>query len=123
MIQTVQRQRPDRDNRGMADPMHSFGEHLRKLRKGRGLTQDALGETANLNPKYLGELERGVGNPSLEVLMRLADALAVDLATLVGDEVARLPVDAVRAEVVKAVAKLPDDAVRDLARALRFARR
>ncbi len=103
--------------------MHNFGDHLRSLRKARGLSQDQLGERANLNGKYLGELERGSGNPSLEVMARLAAALEIDLGTLVGDELARMSPDAVRAEVSKTVASLSDGAVRDLARMLRLARR
>ncbi len=57
------------------------------MRKARGLSQNELAERADVNDKYLGEIERGVGNPSLEVLMKVAKALGVDLATVVGDPV------------------------------------
>ena len=103
--------------------MHNFGNHVRALRKARGLSQEQLGERANVNGKYLGELERGIGNPSLEVLVRLADALEIDLSTLVGDELARMAPQDVRAEIATSVAAMGDDAARDLARMLRLARR
>ena len=107
----------------MADPMTSFGDHLRALRKDRGLSQEQLGERANIHPKYLGEVERGTGNPSFEILTRLAGALEVDLATLVGDELQRMAVEDVRADVHRMVDGLAPDALRNVARMLRLARR
>jgi transcriptional regulator with XRE-family HTH domain len=56
-----------------------IGRRLRALRKLRKLTQEKLGERARLSGKFVGEVERGVGNPSLDVLLRLAVALDVDL--------------------------------------------
>ncbi len=104
----------------MANDMKQFGEHLRALRKARALSQADLGERASLNDKYLGELERGEGNPSLDVLQRLAKALDIDLATLVGDEVTRLGRDDLRAEAVRHVDQLPDDQLRDFVRMFRL---
>jgi transcriptional regulator with XRE-family HTH domain len=60
-----------------------LGRRLRALRKLRQLTQEELGERARLSGKFVGEIERGVGNPSLEVLARLAGALTVELDELV----------------------------------------
>ena len=39
--------------------LSQFGERLRELRKGKGLTQEALAERAGLNAKFLGLVERG----------------------------------------------------------------
>ncbi len=72
------------------DDLKHFGQNLKTLRNARSWTQDHLGEIADLNPKYLGEMERGERNPSLDVLWRLARALGVDAAELVGDELTRL---------------------------------
>lgn len=52
-----------------------LGRRLRALRKLRDLTQEDLGERARVSGKFVGLIERGVGNPTLEVLARLADAL------------------------------------------------
>jgi transcriptional regulator with XRE-family HTH domain len=60
-----------------------LGRRLRALRKLRKLTQEKLGERARLSGKFVGEVERGVGNPSLDALVRLAGALDVDLGELV----------------------------------------
>ena len=55
-----------------------FGRRLRGLRKGRGWTQQELGERAELSFKYLGAIERGGENPSLRVVGQLARALEVE---------------------------------------------
>lgn len=51
------------------------GDNLKRLRKARGLTQLQVAEAAGLDLRYLGSIERGRGNPSVDVLGRLASAL------------------------------------------------
>ncbi len=60
-----------------------FGRRLRAIRKLRRLTQEDLGEKAQLSGKFVGEIERGRGNPSLDVVGRLARALNLKLWELV----------------------------------------
>ena len=67
--------------------------------------------------------ERGTGNPSFEILTRLAGALDVDLATLVGDDLQRMAVEDVRTDVHRMVDGLTPDGLRSVARMLRLARR
>ena len=55
-----------------------FGRRLRALRTTKGLTQQQLGDSAELSFKYLGAIERGEENPSLKVIGKLAMALAVE---------------------------------------------
>jgi transcriptional regulator with XRE-family HTH domain len=52
-----------------------LGAALQKHRLQRGLTQAALAEFADLSLKYVGEIERGEANTTLEVLERLAAAV------------------------------------------------
>jgi XRE family transcriptional regulator, regulator of sulfur utilization len=54
-----------------------FGEALRRLRKERGLSQEALAEHAGLAADYLGFIERGDNVPTLPVILKLAEALGV----------------------------------------------
>jgi transcriptional regulator with XRE-family HTH domain len=63
----------------------TVGQQIRAYRKEAGLTQEKLAEKAGLSYKYLGEVERGVVNVSLDSLMRLAKALKVKVADLVRD--------------------------------------
>lgn len=60
----------------------AFGEHLRKLRVQKGLSQEKLAEKAQLHRTYLGGVERGERNPTLMSLIRIAKALNVSLPTL-----------------------------------------
>src|SRR5581483_344426 len=59
-----------------------FGQRLRALRKLRKLTQEELGERSAVTGKLIGQIERGTGNPTLEVIAGLAAALGVELAVL-----------------------------------------
>lgn len=59
-----------------------FGRRVRALRKLRKLTQEQLGELANVTGKLVGQIERGAGNPTLEVIAGLAKALSVELPML-----------------------------------------
>jgi transcriptional regulator with XRE-family HTH domain len=56
--------------------------NLRRLRKARGLSQDALAFEAGINRTYIGAVERGERNVSLDNIVRLAAALGVSPAEL-----------------------------------------
>lgn len=62
-----------------------LGEALRRYRKKAKMTQERLGELANLNPKYIGEVERMEKTISIDALARVATALKVRLRDLLGD--------------------------------------
>jgi transcriptional regulator with XRE-family HTH domain len=55
-----------------------LGERIRELRNSAGITQEELGEKASLNYKFIGELERGRVNVSLDSLVKIAAALNVE---------------------------------------------
>jgi transcriptional regulator with XRE-family HTH domain len=55
-----------------------LGRRIKALRLRQELTQEALGETAGLNYKYLGAIERGERNPPLKQLVKIAQALGVE---------------------------------------------
>lgn len=48
----------------------------------KGLTQEELGEKAKLNYKFIGELERGKVNVSLDSLLRITNALNVEIGDI-----------------------------------------
>ena len=103
-----------------ADPMRQFGEHLRTLRKARRLSQNELAERAGVNEKYLGEIERGVGNPSLEVLMKLAKAMDIDAATVVGDDLVHMARTELLGVAQRQLEALGDAELRTVIRSLRL---
>lgn len=59
-----------------------LGRRVKELRKAKGLSQEALAERMEVHPKYLGSVERGEQNPTLEFLTKLAAALDVELVAL-----------------------------------------
>jgi transcriptional regulator with XRE-family HTH domain len=61
-----------------------LGRAIRKLRKERRMTIDALAFAAGMHPTYLSEIERGLGNPTWEKLHDLSRALRAPVSTIVG---------------------------------------
>ena len=59
-----------------------LGYRIRYLRQNKGLSIEALALEADINRNYLGDLERGMRNPTFVVLNKIAKALEVDLSTL-----------------------------------------
>lgn len=62
---------------GMDSIKTEFGHHLRKLREKQGLTQEELADLANMHVTYIGQIERGIRNPSLINLQKLAKAMKI----------------------------------------------
>lgn len=58
------------------------GANVRRLRKAKGLSQEALAHEAGMSMRYLAGLERGEENPSLVFLVKLAEALEVEPGAL-----------------------------------------
>ena len=59
-----------------------FGQHVRRLRRARGVTQDRLAERAGLSPDTIRRLEHGLFSPSLETLTKLCFGLQLARSTL-----------------------------------------
>lgn len=59
-----------------------FGQNVRKQRTDKGLSQEALADKADLDPTYISGIERGVRNPSLLSIVRIAKALGIDSGNL-----------------------------------------
>jgi transcriptional regulator with XRE-family HTH domain len=55
-----------------------LGETIKNRRKELNITQPHLSELANVSTNTLYKLERGQGNPSLEVLYKLAEVLGME---------------------------------------------
>ncbi len=59
-----------------------LGRRIRSLRTIKKWTQQELGDHSDVNYKFIGEIERGQQNPSLNVLVKIAGALGVGLPDL-----------------------------------------
>ena len=54
-----------------------FGKRMKELRVQQGLTQQMLADKIGVDRSYLGFLERGERNPSLEVIIKISKSLGV----------------------------------------------
>jgi transcriptional regulator with XRE-family HTH domain len=57
-------------------------QNIRRLRLERGLTQEALAVDAGIDRTYVSRLERGLENPTVAVLEKLAHALSSNIEEL-----------------------------------------
>jgi XRE family transcriptional regulator, aerobic/anaerobic benzoate catabolism transcriptional regulator len=69
----------------------ALGERVRALRARRGMTRKAVSVAAGVSERHLANLEYGVGNASILVLLDVAQALQCSLAELMGDVTASSP--------------------------------
>jgi transcriptional regulator with XRE-family HTH domain len=88
------RQEPQRPKR-QREPLWRdvLGEHLRSLRRDRGETLAETAGRAGVSPQYLSEMERGVKEPSSEMIAAVAGALDVSLvevATAIAEQLRSL---------------------------------
>ncbi|WP_420024522.1 methyltransferase domain-containing protein (plasmid) [Cereibacter azotoformans] len=63
-----------------------IGANIARARQRRGLTLDGLAELSCVSRATISALERGHGNPGVQTLWSLADALGLNFAALLGDE-------------------------------------
>ncbi len=69
----------------------ALGERVKIARARKGMTRRALAQAAEVSDRHLANLEYGLGNPSILVLLQVANALQCSLAELVGDVTTRSP--------------------------------
>ena len=75
---------------GVSEVQTRLGARVRDLRRQRGWTQEALGERAGISYKFIGEIERGVGNPTVDSIDQIARAFGIDIALLLQREAPEL---------------------------------
>lgn len=56
-----------------------IGNRIKELRKKKELSQEELSEKAEITPNYLSRVERGTENPTLDMFIRLTNALGVEM--------------------------------------------
>ncbi|MDY3215152.1 MAG: helix-turn-helix transcriptional regulator [Ruminococcus sp.] len=65
---------------------NNFGERLLEARKSKDFTRDALAKKANVSSKTIANYESGDRYPTVDIASRLAEALDVSVAALLGEE-------------------------------------
>lgn len=102
--------------------MPTFGQRLRELRKGKGLSQRALGEIAGVNFTYISKIENGKLDfaqfPSEQLIRSMAAALGADvdelllLAKKIPDQIRDRVIE--HPDVFRKIASLDDETLKKL---------
>lgn len=83
-----------------------FDKRLSELRKARKNSQGQLAEKAGIHANILGRYERGEAKPSIDIALKLAEALEVSLDYLVGKDDLQLDKNVITK--VLTIQKLPE---------------
>ena len=66
----------------MSDIAKILGQRIRNYRTAKHLSQEKLAELSDCHPTYIGQIERGEKNATLERIAKIASALQVSLSEL-----------------------------------------
>ena len=61
--------------------LKTVGSNVRSIRNAKGLSMEAVANEANMEYRQLGRIERGEVNTTITSLLKIADALKVDINT------------------------------------------
>ena len=64
------------------DEKRLLGKRISEIRKRQRLSQERLAERAGISAQYVSNIERGKENPTLDLLLRLTEALKVSLGQM-----------------------------------------
>jgi transcriptional regulator with XRE-family HTH domain len=70
--------------------MENLGKQIRTLRKNKHLTLKQVAEKAECSDVFISQVERGLASPSIATLKRIANALDVNLITLLQADAAEM---------------------------------
>jgi transcriptional regulator with XRE-family HTH domain len=66
----------------MASVNAIFGRTVRALRSAAGYSQEGFADAIHVHRTYMGTIERGEGNPTLDMIARMAHGLNLSLSQL-----------------------------------------
>lgn len=66
----------------MSELAKTIGQRIRNYRTKQGLSQEKLAELSGCHPTYIGQIERGEKNATLESIEKISSALNVSLSKL-----------------------------------------
>lgn len=65
------------------DLLKTFGSRVKDLRTQKDLSQEAFADICKLDRTYISGIERGLRNPSLTGIFKVAEGLGIDAGTLI----------------------------------------
>lgn len=66
----------------MSDLTKILGQRIRNYRTAKGLSQEKLAELSGCHPTYIGQIERGEKNATIESIEKISSALNISLSKL-----------------------------------------
>lgn len=66
----------------MSDILYTFGRKLAEIRAKKGISQEKLAEMIEYSPNHISKLELARTNPSFELLIKISNALDIELKEL-----------------------------------------
>ena len=66
----------------MKDYQKAFGAHVKRLRKQKGYSHDKFADMAELTQAYLSSVKRGIANPRLDTVKKIAKGLGLTMPDL-----------------------------------------
>ena len=90
----------------------TLGEHIAVLRKKSKMAQGELGKKAGTSGDLIGRYERNEVKPSIEVVVKIADALGVSIDYLVGKT--DIEIDQPTLQRLTEISKLPDESKKQI---------
>jgi len=96
-----------------AEVVRRFAVKLKEVRLSRGLTQAQLAEKAHVTVSYLSRLESEGSSPGLDLLDRLAKALAVTIAELVQEMAPPDPIHLIQEQARRLIESIIESGSRD----------
>jgi transcriptional regulator with XRE-family HTH domain len=67
------------------DYRRRIGERIRQLRDKKGFSQEEFADSCDINRSYMGRIERGELNLTLETIRKVAKGLAITVSALLKD--------------------------------------
>lgn len=98
----------------MKDIKRLVGDRIRELRKEKGFSQDALGLKAGLHYTYIGAIERGEKNWSIDTLAKIVKGLDTDIRDLFTFSAQVEHTGQLRAETTKEINRLSPSTLKHL---------
>lgn len=71
----------------MSKIAEAVGSQIRNLRQERGISQEKLALIAGVNTSYVGQIERGIRSPTIDMLDKIAQALEVGVVDFFDAEI------------------------------------
>ena len=98
-----------------------IGNRIRELRKAQGLTQEELGERANLHNTYIGGIERGERNLSLDSIEKIANGFNIEVKELFTFSPTTLPsqYEIIISEIIELIKKGDNKTIEIISQALK----